>query len=123
MGTLKIEFGEETESLLEFVLAEFDDEELDIIQVERETVEGEGLASEPTTVLAVIGLTSVVAIGVCRLIERYLEEKRQRENIKLVLVAYGVSNEAGMAVARIAESHANVAVSFGELPKVKGEKD
>lgn len=119
MSSIKLRFGDATEDLLGFLTRSLSDDEVDEIEVERVMAKSVGLASEPTTVAAVVTLSSVVAISLCRLIERYFEERRQLRQMELVLEAYGVSVEAGREIAELAKRHANIVATFGELPKPK----
>jgi hypothetical protein len=58
-------------------------------------------------------LTPVAVIAVARLLEKWLEARRQREQMNLVIQAFGVSSEAGEALAQVAQKHSDVSISFG----------
>jgi hypothetical protein len=66
------------------------------------------LASEPVTAAVLIGLGSAAVVSVGRIIERWIEKRRQAENLNLVLQAYRVSEEAGAVLAETAKRHAEV---------------
>ena len=98
-----------TEDLVGYITKELSDEELDQIDVHRELDRRDDLASEPITIACLIGASSAVAVAVGRIVERWLETKRQEEQINLTMTAYKESPEAGKAVAGIVRTHAGVA--------------
>ncbi len=121
MPRVLIDAGDQTEELAQFIAKALDDETLDGIQFDRELAENEGLASEPITTAVVLTLSSIAAAAVVRLIERWLENKRQDSNLKLVLDAFFRSDEAGKAAAQLALRHADISITYGpvSLPSAK----
>ena len=112
MSKISLEAGEHTEELLQFILDEVGDEALDDIDVDRTLVESPGLAGEAVTAAVILGLAVPATIGVVRIVERWLEKKRQEDNLVLVLKGFEVSKEAGVAMAGLAGTHAKVAVEY-----------
>jgi ribosomal protein S12 methylthiotransferase accessory factor YcaO len=53
---------------------------------------------------------AVAAVG--RIIERWIEKRRQRENIELTIEAYKLDPEAARIVADLALAHAEVSISY-----------
>lgn len=121
MATIRLKAGDATEELISFITNGLPDELLDATEIEREHPKDFQVASEPITFGVLMTLTPVAAIAVARLLEKWLEARRQCEHIKLVLEAFDLSGEAGAAVARIAEKHADVSITFGmpEAPDAK----
>lgn len=113
--TIKIEAGEQTEDLLQFVLSQIDDQMLDTIEIDREVAPQSGLASEPITTTILLTLASTAVIAISRLIERWMEERRQLREISVVAEGFSQSSEEGRALTELARSHSQVMVSFGAL--------
>lgn len=109
---LTLAAGELSEDLISFVAAELDDEMLDGVDIYRVMERRDDLASEPITIAIVCGLGATAIVAVGRIIERWLENKRQRETIELTIHAYKISAEAAQIIAGIALKHAEVSVSY-----------
>ncbi len=113
MSTIRIEAGDQTEDLIQFVTKQLDDATLDEIEIKREVEWPSGLASEPITIaVTMIGMT--VIVEVTRLVERWLEKKRQIETLKIV--ASAPTNEIAEQLTRLAEKHVQVSIKY-ELSK------
>lgn len=112
MSQLIVDAGDQTDQLLNYIFSELDDEKLDEIEVERKYSESPGLAREPVTMMAALTLGPVLTTGVVRLIERWLETKRERENMSMVLKGFEISEEAGKTLAEMAKSHSNVVTEY-----------
>jgi hypothetical protein len=123
MSELRIEAGTETESLLQAVLAEFDDTTLDTLEFEREQDRGDGLASEPITAAVVLtSLSTPLIITISRAVQKWLENRRQEKAMSLTLKAFDVSVEAGRALAELAKAHALISVTLNNKPPENLEK-
>jgi hypothetical protein len=85
---------------------------LDEIEVARQTAPSEGLASEPLTVAATLTLGTTAILAVTRLIEKYLEQKRQKETMVLISSSFAASTEAGQLV-RLAKDYNGVSLKWG----------
>lgn len=109
---LALAAGELSEDLIRFVTAELDDEVLDEVDVYRVLDRQDDLASEPITIAVVLGLGTAATYSVGRIVERWIEKKRQHENIELVIEAYKVAPEAGRIVADLARNHSEVSVAY-----------
>jgi hypothetical protein len=111
--------GDLTEDLISYIadeLAKQDVNMLDEVEIGRELHRPDALAGEPITiaVLLVCG-TTAATIEVGRIVERWLENRRQREQIKLTIEAFKLSDKAGEAVAGIAEKNADTELT--KLPE------
>jgi hypothetical protein len=113
---LKIEAGEDTEQLLQFILGQVDDATLDQIDIQRDLVKSAGFASEPVTASVAIVLGTAVVSSVVRLIERWIESRRQLEEMKIVAIGFDKSDEAGKNLTQLAKTHAQVSLKY-ELAK------
>lgn len=109
---LTLTAGELTEDLIRFVTGELDDEVLDDVDVHRVLARQDDLASEPITIAVVLGLSTATVVAVGRIIERWIEKKRQRENIELTIEAFKLGPKAGQLIGNLARSHAEVSVSY-----------
>ena len=109
---ISLSAGDETESLVRFITNELDDESLDHMEVMRDLERRRDLASEPVTVAALLGLGGVTAVAVGRIIERWQENRRQREAAKTIIEAFKVSKDAGIALTELESRHADVAVAY-----------
>jgi hypothetical protein len=118
MGTLKLSAGERSEELLAFVTRQVDDTTLDSMTVEREQTRTAGVASEPITTAVLLTVTPIVAATISRLVERWLESRRQQTQLQIVLDGFAKSDEAGRQLAQLATKYADVSVSFGPLPPI-----
>jgi hypothetical protein len=123
MAQIKLMAGDDTEDLISFVANELPPELLDAMEIERIHAEDIQVASEPITVGALISLTSVAAIAVTRLLEKWIENRREREHMNLVVRAFGVSDEAGRALAELARKHADVSISYGVQKPQSGKRN
>jgi hypothetical protein len=122
MPKLLIEAGSVTGELVDFITNELDDEEIDSIVVDRKLAEPSDLANEPITLavtLTTVGVTTIVVIA--RLIERWMETRRQTTMMKIVAEGFEKSDSAGKALAKIAERHSAISVAYRlpEVPKTK----
>lgn len=113
MATLMLDAGADTEALLHFVTTELDDSTLDNIEVLRETVKSENLATEPFTAAATLILSTPIVVTVGRIIERWLENRSQLDHLKIVAEGFKESEEAGKTLAQLSKAHAGVSISYG----------
>lgn len=105
--------GEYTEELLQYIFNEFSDNELDNITIERKyQEETSGYLGEPLTTAALLGLSATAIIGVIRIIERWLEHKKQERQMHLVLEGFKQSDEAGKALTQLAKNNNKVSIEY-----------
>lgn len=110
---LTLAAGELSEDLISFVAAELDDEMLDGVDIHRVMERRDDLASEPITISIVLGLSTAAAVAaVGRIVERWIEKKRQLEHLKVIMEAYKVGPEAAQILAELARAHAEVSISY-----------
>jgi len=109
---ISVSAGENTEELVRYITSELDDESLDQIEIDRNLDRRGDLASEPITVAALVGLAGVTVVTVGRIIERWQESRRQRDQSKTIIEAFKLSDDAGEAVAELASRHADVAIEY-----------
>jgi hypothetical protein len=117
MSQLEISAGEHTEELLKFILDELGDEHIDEVDVKREIRRGDPLAGEAITTAVLLTLGPMLIIATTRIIEKWLENRRQEQGMETTIKAYGLSKDAGAAVHELAITHANVTVQA--LPELK----
>jgi len=122
MSTLKLSYDDQTEELLKFILDQLDETALDSIEVDREFSEPEGLASEPITVGVILTLSPVIIVTVGRLVERWMENKRQEKQIEELRKAFAESNKTGRAIQELMISQNTVSATFGPLPPIPNGK-
>ena len=121
MATLFLEAGKNTEELLQFITSEIDDSTLDKIELHREVVKPDNLATEPLTIAATLALSTTLVITVGRIIERWLENRKQLDHLRIVADGFKESDEAGKGLAQVSKAHAAVSISYG-LPKIIQKK-
>lgn len=117
MNQLILSMNKGTEDLWQYILENISDSTLDEIEVERDIKDPSGLASEPVTAALILSLSSLTAAVILRLVERWMENKRQREQLEIVLQGFSISDEAGKAAASLAQKHADVSIKYG-LPSL-----
>ncbi len=118
MVTIRFVAEDRTEDLVNFITGQMDDDALDAMALQREHARTPGLASEPVTTGVLISVTPIVARTVARLIERWLESRRQERQLTLVSDGFTESDEAGRQLANLASKYSDVSVSFGPLPSI-----
>jgi hypothetical protein len=102
----------DAEQLLKSILTELTEEQLDEVQVEREFEQQDDLVAEPVTVgFALITVTAPLAYAIVRLVEKHLENIRQKEALIEIRTAPAAAREY---LARIAESNNRVTIKFGQ---------
>lgn len=114
MFHINIEAGDLTEELVQYITGDLDDETLDQIEVKRRGNPTINLVSEPITVTVAITTISLAGIvAVTRLIERWMENQKELETIKITAATALKSTDAAEILAGIANKHAEVAVAYG----------
>lgn len=121
MPTLHIDAGERTEELLQYVTAALDDATLDEVEVRRESVRPGNLATEPLTIAATLALGTTAVVAVARIVERWLENQRQLEHLRIVAQGFERSDAAGAALADLGKAHAVVSIRYG-MPSSAGKE-
>jgi hypothetical protein len=109
LNSIVIGAGDLTEDLVSFVTATLADDVLDAVDVGRELDRQNNFASEPITIAAILICTTSAVIEIGRIVETWLENKREDDQTRLVIEAYTASPEAGAAVERAVTGHAKVA--------------
>ncbi|MEK8031438.1 hypothetical protein AACH06_11470 [Ideonella sp. DXS29W] len=122
MATLMLDAGRYTEDLLAFLTNELDNEILDQIEIERRNLKSEKLATEPVTVAATLTLATTAVVVVGRIIERWLENRRQLDQLRVVANGFNQSDEAGRALAALGKENAKVAVTYG-MPSTQRQRE
>jgi len=113
MPTIRIDAGDQTEDLLLFITSQLDDATLDEIDIQREGVKSDNLATEPFTAAATLALATTAIVSVSRIIERWLENRRQLEHLHIIANGFTKSDEAGRALSDVSKAHAKVSVAYG----------
>lgn len=122
MPTLVLDAGHQTEDLLAFLTNELDNDTLDQIEIERQGLKSDKLATEPVTIAATLTLATTAVVVVGRIIERWLENQRQLEQLRVVATGFDRSDEAGKALAALGKENAKVAVTYG-MPSAQRQRD
>jgi len=113
MAMLRFEAGDNTEELLQYVLDGLDQDLIDQMSVDRDLEEMSGLASEPITTAVTITVATTSILAITRLIERWLEHKRQLDTLRIVADGFRQSDEVGKSLASLAAKHSAVSISYG----------
>lgn len=108
--------GEETESLINYIFKELPDEVIDEIDLDRIAPEGGGVARELVTTGAILTFATALAVPIFRLIETWLEQRRQGEARKIIYQAAKENPDALKILAQLEKDHSNLVV---ELAKVR----
>ena len=114
-NVLLMSAGDYSEELIQYITNELDDATLDTIDVHRDLERRDDLASEPITAAVLIGLSGTAIVIVGRIIERWLENRRQQQTLRIVLKAYQVSSEAGRDLASVAAKYSEIAVDRSHI--------
>ena len=121
MPSIHIDAGDQTEALLQYITNELDDKTLDQIEIEREVVKSDNLATEPLTTAATLALATTAVIAVARIIERWMENHRQMTQLRIVAEGFKQSDEAGKALAEVSKTYTRVSIAYG-MPKSAPKK-
>ncbi|MDM7175244.1 hypothetical protein QUH50_25515 [Klebsiella variicola] len=113
MRQLILSMNEGTEDLWQYILENISDSALDEIEVDRDIKDPSSLASEPVTAALILSLSSLTAATILRLVERWMENKKQHEQLEIVLRGFSISDEARKAAASLAQKHADVSIKYG----------
>jgi hypothetical protein len=116
MKSIRIEGGPFTESLLQYITHELDDETLDKIEINRDVAKADNLATEPLTIAATLALTTTAIVVVARIIERWMEAQRQLVQLRIVAEGFDHSDEAGKVLAEVSKANSKVSIAYG-MPK------
>lgn len=111
-GQLYLNVEDHTEELISFITNNLEDEVLDEVDLSRLHAES-SVASEPTTIAAVMILSSTAIYATARLIEKWLELQRQKDVRDTLRVAWDKDEDLGKAMLEIEKLHSNVIVSQG----------
>ncbi len=106
----------DTEALVNFIFNGLSDEEADQVKLDRIVPEGGGVARELVTTGAVLTFVSALAVPIFRLVERWMEERRQDAARRFIYEAATENPEALKILADLEKLHSNVIV---ELAKVR----
>jgi hypothetical protein len=108
MEKLSFKCGPETEILLQYIIENLSEEQSMEVEVEREFDKVSGVGGEPFTVTAILTLTPIITIAVTRLIERWIEARKQEKQMILIIEAFRISEVAGKKLAEIAKNNTTV---------------
>jgi hypothetical protein len=127
MATLHVNAGSETESLLQAILDGLEEGEDGLegdnaeVEITRESKPTTGVAGDPITIAATITLATILVPRVARIIERWMENQRQAEELRVVAAGFASSDEAGKELAKVAVAHSKVSIEYKleQSPKSK----
>lgn len=114
---LYLEAGRDTRDLVTFITSNLSDDLLDYIEVQ-EVNRQDALASEPFMVAAFVTLGTSSVYAVTRLIEKWIELRRQAKARHDITTAWEKDPKLGMELARLEKKFSGVAVKQG-MPDAK----
>jgi hypothetical protein len=104
----------ETESLVNFIFQNLPDDVVDQIDLTRLSPEAGGVAREPVTTAAILTFGSVLSVQIFRLIEKWMEQKRQQQAVTLIYEASkNGDSEAVKVLADLEKRHTDLSIKFG----------
>jgi hypothetical protein len=112
-----LEAGEDTSDLDQFVFQQADLPPIDELVVKREFSRPDGLASEPITVTVIIGAAATTAVVIGRIVERWLENRRQREAVRVIVEVARELPELAEQLIKLEREHSRVSVSYRLMAK------
>lgn len=107
--------GDKTEALVNFIFNEMSDDLVDQIKLDRITPADGGVAREFITTGAILTFAPALGIPIFRLIERWLETNRQREQTKLICEASKEDKALMRVLADLEKKHSDVMIKYGNF--------
>lgn len=118
MYGIELSLEEGTEIIAQYITSNLDDEDLSKIDVKRNGPENCEIVSEPITVTVAFTTVSMAAIVViCRLIERWIETRRQKESLRIIASVSLKNTEAGKILAQTVDKFSDVSINYKLLNK------
>lgn len=106
--------GVETESLVNFIFQNLPDDVVDQIELTRVSPESGGIAREAVTTAAILTFGSVLSVPIFRLIEKWMEQRRQQQAVALIYEASKSGDgEAAKVLADLEKKHTDLSIRFG----------
>jgi hypothetical protein len=112
MPAVTLNAGKSTEDLLQFIMDELDDQALDAIEVKREVAKADSLATEPLTMAVTLLTSAPLIIAVGRIIERWMENRKEAEQLRIIAEGFEKSDKAGKALSEVSKAYAKVSVEY-----------
>jgi len=112
---LAIAAGEDTEAIVNSIFKALPNDIVDEVALERISETSDGVARELITTAAVLTFSSAVAAKIFSLLERYMEERRQRAATELIYQAAKDNPTVLKILAELEKKHADVSVKIGKL--------
>jgi hypothetical protein len=112
---IAIAAGRDTEDLVNFIFQQLPDEVVDEVDLKRLSPEEAGVARELLTTAAILTASSTIAVSVVRLIERWVEARRQREAVELIYEAGKENPDVVKVLTELEKHHSNVGATFGRI--------
>jgi hypothetical protein len=106
--------GADTEALVNFIFNGLSDEDADQVKLDRIVPEGGGVARELVTTGAVLTFASALAVPIFRLVERWMEERRQAAARRFIYEAATENPEALKILGDLEKLHSNVIVELAK---------
>jgi hypothetical protein len=98
------------------------DDQLDNVEVTREFEIVSGVGGEPLTTSFILAMSPVITISIIRLIERWLENRRQEAQNKLFIEALNqASDESVKEFRKLVESNNQVSMNYSLTKKTDTE--
>jgi len=129
---IRIDAGEYTEELAKFVAKGLSDEELDLVELNRDRKEVPGVAQEPITIALIIGVkvageaaagaagvAAIVTVG--KLIEKWMDQAYHTRQLKQAIVLWEKDRELSKLVVKDLGKFSRVSVEHEMQPSTKTE--
>jgi len=105
----------ETDNLVNFIFRELPDNVVDMIDLERLSPATTGVARELVTLAAVLTFSSTLSIAIFRLVERWMEQERQRVAAELIYKSGTDNPTVTKILSDLEKKHSDVLVRYGSL--------
>ena len=129
---IRIDAGEYTEELAKFIAKGLSDEQLDLIDLERERKEVPGVAQEPITIAIIIGaklageaaagaagVTAIVAVG--KLLEKWMDQAYHTRRLEQAIRIWEDDPELAKLVVKDLGKFSKVSIEHEMQPSTKSE--
>jgi hypothetical protein len=123
LDKLSVYAGSDTDALVSFIFRQLPDAQVDQIGLDRIAGQGGGVARELITTAAVLSFSSALALPIFRLVERWMEQERQKRAMKLIYEAARETPQALEILAELEKKHTEVSVQYrGEGFRLPGSR-
>jgi hypothetical protein len=129
---IRIDAGEYTEELAKFIANGLNDDQLDLIDLDRERKELPGVAQEPITIALIIGVkvaaeAGAAAVGVAavvtvgKLIEKWMDQAYHSRKLDQAIIISEFDPDLGKLLLKDIKKFAQVSVEHEMQPTLKAD--